>query len=200
MAKQDPRVDAYIAKSREFARPILVHFRKLVHEACPKIEETIKWGMPFFEHHGIICHMAAFKEHCAICFWNKGVAADVKASGATQDSTGHFGRFKTVAELPKPAVLKKIIKKAAKLNEEGAKSDPRRPAKKPIKVTVPADLKVALAKNKKAKTTFDGFPPGKRRDYVEWITEAKQSATRQKRLKTAIEWLAEGKSRMWKYE
>ncbi len=130
MAKKDPRVDAYIAKSRDFAQPILRHVRAIVHEACPEIEETIKWGMPFFMYHGNVCHMAAFKQHCAIGFWSSAMADDVRKSGASDGPTGHFGRFTAIADLPKPAVLKRLVKKAAKLNAAGNQGSAKKTAKK----------------------------------------------------------------------
>ena len=193
MGKKDPRIDAYIARSADLARPILRHLRDIVHEGCPDVEETIKWGMPSFEHKGILGGMAAFKAHCAFMLW-KGSLVGAK----NRDAMGQFGRITALSDLPKDSVLLGYVREAARLNEEGVKV-PRAPraAKKPLEM--PADLAAALKKNAKARATFEGFSRSHKREYVEWITGAKTEETRKKRLGTAIEWMAEGKPRMWKY-
>ncbi len=184
MPNMDPRVDAYIAKSPAFAQPILKNIRKQVHAAFPAAEETLKWGVPHFTHKGILCGMAAFKEHCRIMFW-KGL--------------GSIGSIKSVADLPPNTVLAARVKKAAALNENGAKrTRPSRPAKAPV--TVPAFITAELKKNPRAFAAFKAFSPSHKREYVEWITEAKREETRERRLMTAVEWIASGKSRNWKYE
>jgi uncharacterized protein YdeI (YjbR/CyaY-like superfamily) len=199
LATRDPRIDAYIAKSADFARPILTHLRELVHDACPGVEETMKWSHPSFMYHGMMCGMASFKAHCTFGFW-KGELI-VGGDAATEAAMGQFGRITRVSDLPSKKLLTGYIKKAMKLNEEGAKApwlEKRAKPKPPAKV--PDDLSAALAKNRKARSVFDAFPPGQRREYIDWITEAKREETRQKRLAQAIEWLAEGKRRNWKYE
>lgn len=193
---RDPRVDAYIAKARPFARPILGHLRSLVHEACPDVEEDIKWGFPVFLHHGILCNMAAFSAHCAFGFWKGSLLAEAGLK-AKRDAMGQLGRLESVKDVPGKAEFRRLVKAAMKLNEEGTKVE--RPVKKRPGIPVPADFAAALAGNKKARTTFEGFAPGQRREYLEWITEAKRAETRQKRIAQAIEWLAEGKQRNWKY-
>ncbi|HSM14866.1 MAG TPA: YdeI/OmpD-associated family protein [Thermoanaerobaculia bacterium] len=195
MGTRDPRVDAYIAKAAPFAQPILEHLRGLVHRGDPAITETIKWGMPSFEHGGIVCHMAAFKAHVAFGFWRAGL---VGSTGREQEAMGQFGRIATLDDLPADRTVVALVKKAAALNEKGAPkaTKPKRP--KP-ELPVPKDLAAALRKNAKARKTFEGFPPSHRREYVEWITEAKTDATRARRLATTLEWLAEGKPRNWKY-
>jgi len=199
MGSRDPRIDAYIAKSAEFARPILTHLREVVHSACPEVEETMKWSHPNFLYHGMMCGMAAFKAHCTFGFW-KGeliVGGDAPAESAM----GQFGRITRLSELPSKKVLTSYIKKAMKLNEEGVKAPwlEKRAKPKPA-AKVPDDLTAALAKNRKARAIFDAFPPSQRREYIDWITEAKREETRGKRLAQTIEWLAEGKRRNWKYE
>jgi len=195
MPKTDPRIDAYIAEAEPFARPILEHLRELVHRAEPGIAETIKWGMPFFECAGIVCHMAAFKAHCAFGLWRGG---EIAKTGKEDDAMGQFGRITTVAELPPDAVIVKAVRAMVARNRSGgAVPAERKPARAPI--PMPAELGAALAKSAAARTTFDNFPPSHQREYLEWITEAKTPATRDKRIATAIEWLAEGKPRMWKY-
>jgi uncharacterized protein YdeI (YjbR/CyaY-like superfamily) len=186
MGKTDPRVDQYIAKSADFAKPILMHLRKVVHAACPDVEETMKWSFPHFDYKGMMCAMSAFKSHCAFGFWKGSLVLDGPAS---PDAMGHFGRITAVRDLPSNRVLTGYIKKAAKLNDDGIKVA-KKPAQPKSPLRVPADFAAA----------FDAFSPSHRRDYVEWITEAKTDATRQKRIATAVEWLAEGKSRNWKYE
>jgi uncharacterized protein YdeI (YjbR/CyaY-like superfamily) len=196
MGKRDARVDQYIAKSADFAKPILAHIRKVVHEACPDVEETMKWSMPHFDYKGIMCGMAAFKEHCAFGFWK---ASLVLGNPAADDGMGSFGRLTSIKDLPADRQLLAYVKKAAKLNDEGVKVQ-RAPSapKKPIKA--PADFSAALKKNKAAQKAFEAFSPSHKREYLEWITEARTDATRTKRMATAVEWLAEGKSRNWKYE
>ncbi|MCX6953492.1 MAG: YdeI/OmpD-associated family protein [Verrucomicrobia bacterium] len=196
--KPDPRVDAYIAKSAAFAQPILNHLRVLVHRACPAATETIKWSHVFFEHHGLLCNLAAFKAHCAFGFHHQGMEEILRRDGVlAEDAAGSLGRVASLDALPSDAVLVRYIRQAAKLNESGT---PRRPARKAKPaLPVPADLAAALRKNKRANAAFEKFPPGHRREYIEWITEAKRPETREKRLATTLEWLAEGKPRNWKY-
>ena len=197
MGKRDPRVDAYIAKSAEFARPILEHLREVVHGACPEVEETLKWGMPHFVHQGILCHMAAFKAHCAFGFYKSALLFG--DTPKQKEAMGDMGRITSVADLPPKKELVRLVRAARKLNEEGTAAPRTKTAPKPP-VALPGDLAAVLESNAKARATFEGFPPGHRRENVEWITEAKQDATRQRRLAQAIEWMAEGKSRNWKYE
>jgi uncharacterized protein YdeI (YjbR/CyaY-like superfamily) len=197
VGKFDPRVDAYIAKSAAFARPILCHLRRLVHAACPSAEETIKWGFPHFMYQGMLCSMAAFKQHCAFGFWHKNMRTEL-TGGQSTEAMGQLGRITSVAGLLKAPVLKRHIKQAMKLNEAGIKIPVVRKPVKPIKV--PADVMKALRSNKKALATFGGLSPSHRREYLEWIAEAKRAETRAKRIATMLEWLAEGKSRNWKYE
>lgn len=197
--KTDPRVDAYIAKSADFAQPILRHLRKLVHGACPEAEETIKWGMPSFTYHGILCGMAAFKAHATFGFWHQGVTKAIATTGRNADEAmGHLGRITRLADLPSDREMIRYIRQAAKLNEAGG---PARPKPKPRKaLRVPADLASALKKNSKAAKAFADFSPSARREYIEWITEAKREETRQARLGTAVGWISAGKRRNWKYE
>jgi uncharacterized protein YdeI (YjbR/CyaY-like superfamily) len=194
MPTTDPRVDAYIEKSAEFARPILTRLRRVVHRGCPEVVETIKWGMPSFEHHGILCGMAAFKEHCAFGFWNR--ALEIQDPGA-KTAMGQFGRITSASALPKDEVLLGYVREAARLNETGQKVGPERKKRAPL--PVPKALTVALKKKPAALKKFEEFSPSQRRDYSEWISEAKTDATREKRLATAVEWIGQGKPRMWKY-
>jgi uncharacterized protein YdeI (YjbR/CyaY-like superfamily) len=193
MGKKDPRVDAYIAKSADFARPILRHIREIVHRGCPEVEETIKWGMPHFDYKGMLCGMAAFKEHCSLGFWKHKLVAPAKEGGM-----GHFGRIVSLKDLPSDRVLVGYVREAARLNEAGVKV-PRKTREPKKALATPADLAAALKKNAKARATFQGFSPSHRREYVEWIREAKTEETRRKRLGIAVEWMSEGKPRNWKY-
>jgi uncharacterized protein YdeI (YjbR/CyaY-like superfamily) len=195
MGKKDPRVDEYIEKSADFAKPILHHLRKVVHTACPDVEETMKWSFPHFDHKGMMCSMASFKEHCAFGFWK---ASLVLGDEAQDGAMGHLGRITSVKDLPAEKVLTGYVKAAARLNDEGVRVD--RPKKAPkAAVKVPAYFTSALKKNKKALATFEAFPQSHKREYVEWITEARADATREKRIATAVGWIAEGKQRNWKY-
>jgi uncharacterized protein YdeI (YjbR/CyaY-like superfamily) len=198
MGTRDPRVDAYIAKAGAFAQPILHYLREIVHDACPDVEETLKWNAPHFMYHGMLCGMASFKAHCAFGFWNGSLI--VAAMGKPAESAmGQFGRITSVGDLPPQKVITGYLKQAMKLNEAGIK----RPARtKPVRkknLPVPEELTQALLRNRKARDTYERFSPSRRREYVEWITEAKGDDTRKKRLDTAIAWMAEGKPRFWKY-
>ncbi|MGH8076736.1 MAG: YdeI/OmpD-associated family protein [Lysobacter sp.] len=199
MGQPDPRVDAYIDKAAEFARPILQHLREVVHTACPAAEETLKWGAPSFMYGGkILCSMAAFKQHASFGFWQG--ARVVGADGANADEgMGQFGRISRLSDLPGKRVLGGYVRQAMKLIDEGVTRPSTKDAKPKPPLVVPDDLTTALAKNRKARATFDAFTPSHRRDYVEWITEAKRAETRQRRLTQALEWMAEGKPRNWKY-
>jgi uncharacterized protein YdeI (YjbR/CyaY-like superfamily) len=196
MASRNPGVDAYIAKSADFAKPILTRIREIVHEACPDVEETLKWGMPAFDYKGMMCGMAAFKQHCTLGFWKGSLIFPEKRNA---DAMGQFGRITTVSDLPSKKELTRYIKLAMKLNDEGVKVERQKKPKKPD-IPVPAYVRAALKKNKKANDAFEAFSPSHRREYLEWITDAKTEATRERRLNTALEWMAEGKSRNWKYE
>ncbi|WP_445146464.1 YdeI/OmpD-associated family protein [Dyella sp. Tek66A03] len=201
MGSHDPRVDSYLAKSAPFAQPILEHLRALVHASCPEVEEGIKWGMPFFLYRGSpMCHMAAFKQHAALGFWrHKDVVGD--AADAHDEGMGQFGKLTTLKDLPPKKELVAMIKQAMVRIDTG--TAPKRPksAPKPPPV-MPDDVAALLAQKKHvaARKAYESFPPGAQREYVEWIGEAKTEATRQKRIATTLEWLAEGKRRNWKYE
>lgn len=198
MGKKDGRVDAYIAKSAKFAQPILRRLRDIVHSACPDVEETIKWKFPNFMYNGMLCNMAAFKQHCAFGFWHKAIR-DAVSGGNKAKAMGQLGRITSLDDLPSEATLRRHIKQAMRLNDAGVKSTrPRPKAKEPVQI--PDDVKRALKSHKQAGSTFEAFSPSHRREYIEWITEAKQPATRHRRIATMLEWLAEGKSRNWKYE
>jgi uncharacterized protein YdeI (YjbR/CyaY-like superfamily) len=202
MGKKDKRIDAYIAKSADFAKPILEHFRELVHKACPEVEETMKWSFPHFDYKGsMMCSMASFKQHCAIGFWKASLMKDssLVEKARSEEAMGHLGRITSLKDLPKDAQLIKYIKEAMKLNDEGVKVPARsKPAtSKPL--DVPAYFMNALKKNKKALKTFQDFSESKRKEYVLWVMEAKTEATRDSRLATSVEWLSEGKQRNWKY-
>jgi uncharacterized protein YdeI (YjbR/CyaY-like superfamily) len=200
MSKPNPAVDAYIAKAAPFARPILEKVRELFHKACPEIEEVMKWSFPHFEYRGIVGSMAAFKQHAIFGFWKAALLTDPHGLFDESCDTGMSrAKFTDVSELPPDKVLIAYIREAVALNEEGVKVERPKREKKP-EVEVPADFLAALKKNKNALAAFEAFSPGQRREYVEWIVEAKQDATRQKRLAQAVEWIAEGKARNWKYE
>lgn len=198
MPKKDPRVDVYIAKAAPFAQPVLKHLRALVHKGCPGVEETLKWSMPSFTYKGILCGMAAFKEHCTFGFWKHDMVVGAESEAKAHDAMGSFGRITGVSDLPADKVLLGYIRKAAELNEAGIKK-PARPKRDRKELQIPASLTAALRKNKKALATFEGFSYSHQKEYVEWITEAKRDETREKRLATTIAWLAEGKPRNWKY-
>lgn len=194
--KTDSRVDAYIAKQADFARPILTHLRAMLHEACPDCQETLKWSMPSFLYKGkILASFAAFKAHASFGYWNDSM---LQKEEKNRSAMGQFGRLTSLDDLPDHDRLIALTRDSMALIDAGAKSE-RTAAKKPP-FTVPHDMQAALDANPAARTTYDGFPPSAQRDYVEWVTEAKSDATRGKRLTQAIEWMAESKRRHWKYE
>lgn len=199
--KRDPRITAYIKKAQPFAQPVLKHLRQLVHNACPGVEEAIKWGMPSFEHKGGLCSMAAFKQHAIFGFWKTDLLKDPqgylqkhKAQGG--DAMGNLGRITSLKDLPPDEVIIDFIKQAVQLNDDNIKL-PTKTQK--TELVIPDYFAAALAKNKKAKTNFDAFTYSQRKDYLQWITEAKTEPTRNRRIASAVEWLEEGKSRNWKY-
>ncbi|TMQ70066.1 MAG: hypothetical protein E6K81_13470 [Candidatus Eisenbacteria bacterium] len=199
MGQKDPRVDAYIARSAPFAQPILKRMRKVVHAGCPGAEETLKWGAPAFMYKGLLCGMAAFKQHCTFGFWKHALVIAKDRVNAQEAAWGQFGRITDVSELPSDTMMLGWVKKAARLNDEGVKV-PRKPTPaggRPL--SVPAYFMSAVRKNGKALATFKGFSPSCKREYVEWVTEAKTDETRSRRLATAVEWMAQGKARNWKY-
>jgi uncharacterized protein YdeI (YjbR/CyaY-like superfamily) len=195
--RENARVDAYIEKSADFAKPILARIRSVVHEACPECEETIKWGMPHFMYHGILCSMAAFKAHCTLNFWKGALVVPVRKSAGP--GMGQFGRIRTLSDLPARGTLKRYVKKAMAINTAGEGQAARTDHKVRKAVEVPAELKRALRRDSKALGRFERFSPSQQREYAEWIAGAKQDQTRERRLATALEWIAEGKPRNWKY-
>lgn len=198
MPATDARIDAYIEKSADFAQPILIHLRKLIHKACPDVSETMKWSMPSFEYKGILCGFAAFKQHCTFGFWKQSLM-ETDAFPKNKTAMGSFGRIASVKDLPSDKVMIDLIHQAMELNEKGVKV-PKKPTTGPKELVVPDELTKVLSKNKKAKTVFDNFSYSQKKEYVEWITQAKTEPTRNKRLATTVEWLSEGKRRNWKYE
>jgi uncharacterized protein YdeI (YjbR/CyaY-like superfamily) len=194
MGKKDPRVDAYIARSAPFAKPVLQHLRKLVHAGCPDVEETFKWGGPAFMHRGILAIMMAFQRHCAFGFRKHALIIDPARLKPRATAMGQFGRITHVSDLPADRVMLGWVRKATRLNDQGIQvlRKPKPPARAP---RVPAYFVNAVRKNPKALAAFKDFSARCKREYLEWVTEAKTEATRTRRLTTAVEWMAEGKTR-----
>ena len=198
---RDRRIDAYIAAAQPFARPILDHLRRVVHTACPDAEETIKWRFPHFMVGGaILCSMAAFREHCAFTFWKAALMKDaaLMANARSERAMGHLGRITSLQDLPSDRKLTAYLREAAALNLRGITPVKKKPARKGPPV-IPVYLRTALSRSAAAKKVFHSFTDAQKREYVEWLTEAKTETTREKRLKTAVEWISEGKVRNWKY-
>ena len=192
---RDPRIDAYIDRQADFARPILAYVRDTVH-AAGEVEETVKWSMPAFLYKGRpLANMVAFKAHAVMGFWQ---GQQIRDGEARNGAMGEFGRLTSVADLPDRDSLIDLVRKAMKLIDEGVKPVRNKTVKEPI--AMPDDLAQALAASPAAKASFDGFPPSGQREYLEWVVEAKRPETRAKRVAQAIEWMAEGKRRHWKYE
>lgn len=195
-------IDNYIAKSAAFAQPILNHLRKLVHKACPVVEEKIKWSFPHFDYKDeMLCHMAAFKQHAAFGFWKAALMKDpvLMQEARSESAMGHLGRITSLDDLPPDKKIIAWIKEAMALNDRGIKL-PSKTAKPQKELVIPDYIINAIKKNKKAGQVFDAFAYSHKKEYVSWVTEAKTEETRLRRLATAIEWIAEGKGRNWKYE
>ena len=202
MGNRDKAVDSYILKAADFARPILLHIRELVHHACPQVEEKMKWSFPHFDYKGeMMCSMAAFKQHCAFGFWKASLMKDpiLLENARSESAMGHMGKITSLKDLPPDKKIIGYIKEAMALTDKGVKLPAKAKAEKK-ELEVPDYFLKALSENKKAKATFENYAYSHKKEYLEWITEAKTEATRNKRLETAMEWMAEGKSRHWKYK
>lgn len=203
MAKKIKEIDVYIKKSAAFAQPILNHIRELVHETCADVEEKIKWGFPHFDYKGeMMCSMAAFKQHAVMGFWKASLMKDkaLLEKARSEESMGHLGRITSLKDLPADKKLISYIKEAMKLNDVGAKLPSKTASVEKKEIVVPDYFKKAIAKNKKASSVFENFAYSHKKEYIQWITDAKTEETRNKRMATAIEWIAEGKGRNWQYK
>jgi len=202
MGKKIKQVDAYIVKSADFAKPILIHLRELVHKACPEVHEVIKWGFPNFDYKGVMCSMAAFKEHCSFGFWKASFMNDPKKILQVSDrgSMGNFDRITSLKNLPSDKILLDFVRQAAELNELGVKRKVKVTPKGSKTIDTPDYFAKALKKNKIAEEIFENFAYSHRKEYIIWFEEAKTEETRNKRIAQAIEWISDGKGRNWKYE
>lgn len=206
MATKDKRIDEYIANAKPFAQPVLKHLRKLIHQTVPEVTETIKWGFASFDYKGPLCSFASFKEHCVFGFWKYQLIDDPnkimqERSNKGGDAMGNLGRITSKKDLPADEIIIDFILQAKKLNDDGVKLPPRKKADVFVKkeLVIPKELIAALNKNKKAKDVFENFSYSHKKEYSEWIGEAKTEETKNKRIVQTIEWIAEGKSRNWKY-
>ena len=202
----NPNVDAYVAKAQPFAKPIIEHLRELVHKGCPEVEETIKWSRPFFEYRGVIlCNVSAFKEHCSFGFWGEEIGAALReAKVLAAEGMGSLGRITSLKDLPSDKQMLSWIRQAAGFVDSGQYTSPVAARRKVVKapkpaVEAPSQFAAALKRNKIAAAAFAAFSPSCQREYMEWIADAKRPETRDKRIETAIDWIAEGKQRNWKY-
>lgn len=195
---RDPRIDAYIARQADFARPILTRLREAVNAACPECEEGLKWSMPAFLYKGqILCQMAAFKAHATFGFWRgKEVTG---GTGKEREAMGSFGRIESVDDLPDEETLASLVRRAVAVADSGARA-PAPPKHPKAEIEMPDDFRTALEANPKAAATLQGFPPSARRDYLQWVVESKRAETRAKRIAQSVAWLADGKRRHWKYQ
>ena len=202
MTKKEKAVDSYIAKSAAYAKPILNHLRELVHKTCPGVEEKMKWSFPHFDYKGeMMCSMAAFKQHAVFGFWKAAVMKDpvLAETARSEVSMGHLGRITSLKDLPPDKKIIAWIKEAMALNDKGIKLAAKPKISEKKELMIPYHFIKAMAKNKKAKQTFENFSYSNKKEYTAWITEAKTEETRNKRISAAIEMMAEGKSRNWKY-
>lgn len=203
MGQYNEKVDAYIAKSPDYAKPILVHIRALVHRAAPELVEIIKWGFPFFDYKGPVCQMAAFKNHAAFGFWKEKLLQDpngyLKCDGGEQSTAGSFGPIKSISDLPSEDVIIGFIHQAIAINEKGIKIE-KKAAEPKAEIAIPAEFESALNNSLAAKDQYEKFSPSSKREYLAWFADAKTDATRTKRIEQALEWIVEGKTRNWKYK
>ena len=203
----NPKVNVYIARAQPFAQPVMEHLRQLIHKACPEVEETIKWSRPFFLYRGaILCNMSAFKEHCSFGFWGEEMSDVLRGAKVLREGgMGSLGRISSLNDLPPDNLLLGWLREAAAFVDSGEYTSPIAARRKVVKapkpvLETPPELTAALKKNKKAAAVFSAFSPSCKREYIEWIAEAKRPETRDKRIATAVEWIAEGKQRNWKYQ
>jgi uncharacterized protein YdeI (YjbR/CyaY-like superfamily) len=200
MGKRDISVDNYISKSADFAKPILNHLRNLVHEACPENEEKIKWSFPCFDYKGMLCSMAAFKQHCAFNFWKSALMKNAQElKEKNEHSMGHLGKITSLKDLPNDEKIIALITEAMKINDDKIKLPPRKKTVLPKDPEIPKGLQEAFLLKKTATSAFNKLSPSQKREYIEWINEAKTDETKSKRIALTIEWVEEGKSRNWKY-
>ena len=205
--KLEPKIDLYIAKSKPFAQPILIHIRELIHKACPNVQETIKWSRPFFEYKGVILgNMSAFNEHCSFGFWGEEISSVLREAKVLQpDAMGSLGRLTHIDDLPSDRQMLDLLRNAVSFIDSGHYTSPIAARNKVVKAPKPAiepppEFIKALKANKKASAAFAAFSPSCKREYVEWIADAKRAETRDTRIATAVEWISEGKQRNWKYQ
>lgn len=199
----DKRIDDYIASSAEFAKPILNYLRELIHQASPEISETIKWGMPFFDYKGTVCNFASFKQHCTFGFWKSSLLPDPAnvLKSEAESAMGQFGRITAIGDLPSKEVIMEYVRNAVLLNETGVKVARKKSTEGIVEPIQPPGYFIeALSKNPLAQSTFEKFSNSHKKEYIEWIKEAKTETTREKRLSTTLLWLSEGKSMNWKYK
>jgi uncharacterized protein YdeI (YjbR/CyaY-like superfamily) len=201
MANKDKRIDVYIDNSPDFARPVLIHLRHLVHTACPNVEETTRWGFPHFDHKGMMCSMASFKNHCAFGFWKASLMKDAEVLiYNNQKAMGHAGKIQRLPDLLSDHIIILQIKEAMELNEDGIKLPERKNEDKRPLIITPDSLKKEFVRNRKASNTYKNLNFAHKTEYIEWIEDAKNEVIKQKRILTTIEWLMEGKTRNWKYD
>ena len=201
------KVDLYIAQAKPFAKPILNHLRELVHQACPGVQETMKWSRPFFEYKGVILgNMSAFNAHCSFGFWGQEIGAVLhEAKVLQEDGMGSLGKIATLEDLPAKKQMLQWLKQAKTFIDNGQYTSPIAARNKVVKapkaaLETPTEFTQALKSHPKAALVFQNFAPSCQREYLEWFADAKQQATREKRIAQAVEWLNEGKQRHWKYQ
>jgi uncharacterized protein YdeI (YjbR/CyaY-like superfamily) len=190
----DPKVDAYIAKAAPFAQPILTHLRRAIHAAVPGLDEAIKWGMPHFLYKGKnLAGISAFKAHCAFV---------IHGDGRQGDAMGQYGKIAGLVDLPGDNEIKcKLLAAKERIDLAGTALKPKAAPRAPKpELPIPPEFAAAVEANPQAKAALEAFAPSHRREYLEWIGEAKRPETQAKRIAQAIEWLTEGKKRNWKYE
>ena len=196
---RNPKIDSYIDSAPEFAAPIIVHLRELAHRAFPKIEETIKWGMPHFEHKGLVFGIAAHKNYASVTFHKSNQLTDKHKifNMVGKSEMGALGKIKTLDDLPSDEILMEYILESIEVNKKGVKPKVAKPAS--LKYEMDKDFQAGLEGNPGAMEHYQDFSVSNKNEYLEWICEAKTAATKEKRITQILEWISEGKPRNWKY-
>lgn len=198
MSNHNKKVDEYIFKMADFAKPILTHLRQIIFETCPDVEEDIKWGIPHYGYKGDhLVMMAGFKQHCSFSLYKAELMKDkmIQESVKAGKKFGYMDKVKDLSELPNKKVLTAYIKEAMELNSSGI-SKPK-VVKEKVEVVAPKEFIEALEQDKIAFSVYESKSPSFRKNYIIWIADVKTDETRQKRITQSLEWIREGKDRFW---
>jgi hypothetical protein len=200
------QVTAYAAAMPAYAQPIFAHLRALIHTTCPDTDEAIKWSIPHFERDGdYLCIFAASPGHASFTFYKQQLMSDPRLrDNLNLPAIKRFmGRLTSLSDLPDDATLAAMLQEAADLNARGVRLPDRAPKTPPVidmPSAVATAVATALAANPAAQAVWDAKSAAWRKDYLVWITAAKTDPTRDARIAEALDWIADGKARFWKYQ